>query len=491
MRAHLLIAGLGAAAVTALLATSPQAHAAATRNAAHTQAADTVATSAPGPAGTLSSDVEALGVRVEYDIPLPAGTGTVPHVAGDTSRQNSEDNSHGLAGAPSQLDAVVGGQYVDPNGEGGGKPQRNLPQTECFSPGHNLDTVFRFPTDTQAETAALPPISVATAQCAPGPYVEMHASVTGIGLRGTPSEALGAVVHSGTATADGLSRAVHGQLVSDGAAHVSDLDILGAIHIGGVTVSGHSAVTGKAGGAETSGSVALTDMTIGGVTASLTNGALSVAGQSAPVDTSAGQALLGQLNTALAPSGCTATVMAKPSDYPQGFLLARKPPEIGAAADGHLAASMEGGMLFVCNLPASVTSQLGGFSPQRVQVLVGFAFTSTQAISDPGGFGLGDLGGLTGTSAGTAVTGPGTITSTPVLHGLVPAPPPTTIVSSTEPAVTTAPAARSTALAAPVLRVGHYAFDPTLRAVLFALCLIGWLALTGVGIRALRGVTAG
>ena len=61
------------------------------------------------------------------------------------------------------------------------------------------------------------------------------------------------------------------------------------------------------------------------------------------------------------------------------------------AADGTLAASQRGGLLVVCDLPRSVTDSLFGFSPQRVQILLGFAYTSTEARANVGGFNLGDL----------------------------------------------------------------------------------------------------
>lgn len=501
MKRGLALGRLAAAAGvgTVLLASAPRAQARVTTPSATTKAS-ALAAAAPeaGTAGSLTGEVEAFGVRVEYDLPLPAGTGTIPAVIGDIGRANSSDNAHGLAGAPSRLDAVVGGEYVDPNGAGGGKPMRSLPQAECFSPGAALDTVFRFPTDTQAETASTPPTSVSTAQCAAGPYLEMHAADAGIGIAYTPSAAFAPVVTSGAATADGVSRTVHDQLVSDDIAHVSGLSILGVIDIGSVSVSGHSTVNGKRGGAATAATVTLADMTLAGVPASLTNNQITVAGQSAPVGSPAGQALLAQVNQQLKPVGCTATVLAHPADYPQGFVLARKPPDLGVAADGHLASSMQGGMLFVCNLPKSVTSQLGGFSPERVQVLVGFAFTSAQALANTGGFGLGDLARPLGGSARGPV---GPMAGTQFVRGSNNASTITVPQTGDQAiaAIQPRPAAPGGAtppngqarLAGGVLAVGQYRLDHTVRLLLFAVCLGGWLILSGIGIRAVRGVSAG
>src|SRR5207248_4151209 len=61
--------------------------------------------------------------------------------------------------------------------------------------------------------------------------------------------------------------------------------------------------------------------------------------------------------------------------------------------DGSLASSMAAGLLVLCDIPQRL-SEPTGFNPQRLQILVGFVYTSAIATDKVGGFGLGDLVGL-------------------------------------------------------------------------------------------------
>ena len=432
-------------------------------------------------------------MRVEYDVPLPAGTGTIPHVVGTIGRSNGTDSVHGLAGAPSHLDAVVGGEYSDPNGANNNQPINRLPQAECYSPGPVPTQVFRFPTDTQAGTSSVPPVAVASVQCAPGPSLTMAGFDAGIGVPGTPSASFAPAVRSGAATAEGTAGPVKGHLVSDAAAEASGVDLLGGvIHVGSVRVHDHSDIDGLPGQAKSDGTVDISAMRVAGTSASLSSGQLTVAGQSAPVDSSAGQRLIDQLNAGLSPSGCKLSAIGTPSAYPQGFLLSRPAPNLGVEANGTSAASEIGGLLVLCNVPQSISSHAGGFSPERMQVVLGFAFTAVSTRSDPGGFGIDDLGG----AAVPPTVGPIPATS-PLAAAIgrplmsVPTAVPTAEIPSAAPVT-------PVALAPPVARsVGSLAsfFDPSLgpvaRAVLFAGCLLGWCLLSVMALRSLRGVTAG
>src|SRR5206468_4215251 len=61
----------------------------------------------------LAAEGDAFVARVEYDIPLPAGIGSVARVAGRVGPPSGE-NSYGLAASPSHLDAVVGLLWANP-----------------------------------------------------------------------------------------------------------------------------------------------------------------------------------------------------------------------------------------------------------------------------------------------------------------------------------------------------------------------------------------
>jgi hypothetical protein len=442
-----------------------------------------------GPTGNLTADVESFVVRVEYDLPAPASTGSVPHVNGEVRRSSGSDNAHGVAGAPSQLDPVVGGEYVNPDNLAP-KPQRRLPQSECAYPGDLQTTSFLFPTQNQPETANLPATSVATSQCTAGPQVLLHATDAGIGTPLTPSAQLAPVVRSGLATADATAGPDHNSLLADTSAQVTNLSLLnGLVTIGGVSVASHSDVDGHPGGAHTQSRIALSDVVVAGVHFSVDNDQVNVGGQLLALASPAVQQLVDQIDALLSPSGCRLDLLTQPSAYPQGFLLSRSAPELGVAVDGHLAASMRGGLLLLCNLPQSITSKLNGFSPERAQILVGFAFSSAEAggnIGGLGGFGLGDLGGGAGGKATPTLGTP--IATTP--GRIVALSPPALPASSAGPTNPPPPVASRPAtpaqVASPVTRLAGTGLDPAFRFALFAMCLLVWLALTQLGLTRLR-----
>lgn len=368
--------------------------------------------------GTLDGQMESYAMRVEYDLPLPAGTGTVAHVSGEARRSDAGENAKGLAGAPTEMDAVVSGKYVDPQGTG--TPQRNLPQSECFYPGSLVNTHFYYPTDTQAETAGTPPIGYAAAQCSAGPTVQLRAHAQGSDVPGGPAAGAAPLVTTGAVASEALSRPVNNTLAATTASSASAVSILGGvIKIGSVIASGDSSTSGHPGGGATRADVKISDITAGGQTFSLASSSdngkerfeLTAAGQSVPVDSSAAKTVLDGVNAALQPQGCTLTPLTTPATYPQGYLFSRPEPALGLKADGSLAASDRGGLLIVCSMPRAATDNLGGFSPERVQILLGFAYTGVAATSGVGGFNLGDLGGAGLAGAGG---GPLAASSAPV-----------------------------------------------------------------------------
>ena len=115
--------------------------------------------SADGLDGIVTAEAESYALRVEYDIPLPIGAGTIPHTVGEIRRTSAGENAKGVAASPTQFDAVVAGTYVNPNSMiKDPKNYNRLPQAECFYPGALVDTKFAFPTDTRDQTKALPPL---------------------------------------------------------------------------------------------------------------------------------------------------------------------------------------------------------------------------------------------------------------------------------------------------------------------------------------------
>ena len=62
----------------------------------------------------ISASVESYAARVEYDIPLPAGPGSIGQITGEVRASAAGENAKGVAAAPSALGPVVGGKFSDP-----------------------------------------------------------------------------------------------------------------------------------------------------------------------------------------------------------------------------------------------------------------------------------------------------------------------------------------------------------------------------------------
>ena len=350
---------------------------------------------AEGLGSLLTAEAEAFAVRVEYDIPLPASAGTIPHVVGEVRRTQAGENAKGIAASPSHFDAVVAGQYYDPDKENKGDENR-LPQAECFFPGDLLDTEFRYPTETRAETEPVPATSYSTARCGEGPTTELHVT-TGTGPQDSP-------VTAGASEASALLAPVEGTLRSTTSATSAAVSILDVVKVGSVEVEGASSVTGRAGEQATESRVALHDVDVAGTRFSVADDRILLGDQAIPLGTGQADAFFAGLNTALLPTGCTISAAGPAGRYPQGFLFARPEPEIGVADDGSFAASMRSGLLVVCELPQELTGNTD-FNPQRVQVLLGFVYTSARTGTDPGGFSLGDLATVVGDTGGLPLDG--------------------------------------------------------------------------------------
>ena len=421
--------------------------------------------------GVLAAEVEAFAFRVEYDVPLPVGPGSLARVAGEIRRSQAGENSKGIAAAPTQFDAVVGGTYADPDKEQKGD-ERNVPQVECFFPGHLLDTRFGFPTDTQAETAGLPTTSVATARCGAGPEVELHSTDVAV-------EAPAVATMRGVSS-DALGRPTHGALDAAASTRADGISILeGAITVGSVDLSGHSRITGKPGAEVTTNRITLTDVTAGGVTFSIADDQIVTGDQTIPIGSTAGQSFFDAVNAGLSPTGCRIAAAASPNRYPQGFLFGRPEPRVGTDPNGTFAGSFRAGLFVLCDLPAAITdnAKVGNqvFSPQRAQMVLGFVYTSTSATAEPGGFGLADLALP---SVGPVVSGDTVVAPPPVVPDLSAAAP------------VAAPAQRGAAAAstrpAPFLHFGP--MDSATRWLLAIVAFAVWAVLTHLGVRRLRGV---
>ncbi len=424
--------------------------------------------SADGLDGLVTGEAESFALRVEYDIPLPASPGTIPHTVGEIRRSSAGENAKGLAGAPTHFDAVVGGTYYDPNKNT--KGDENLPpQTECFYPGDLVNTSFRFPTDTRAESALLPPISIATAQCGAGPQTELRGAVDAFDAPGVTAKNL---------ESTSLIRATQGVDRAETSAHASAISIAaGAVTIGGVDISANSEVTGKRGGAVTGTRISINDISVSGLRFSIADDRLIVAGQVVPLVGNAAQGVIEQANAVLAASACRIDVITNPGRYPQGFLFSRPNPRVGLAEDGSFAGSMRAGLLVVCDLPQSITGNTD-LNPQRVQVVIGFAYAAASATADPGGFGLGNLTGDVGGAGSLS----GLTVVAPTLGGDLALAPPLPSV--------TQPARRAgDRLARPLLPAATTPLNGAARSTLLVVCLVAWASLTHLGITRLRRAT--
>ena len=431
---------------------------------------------------SLSAEAEAYPVRVEYDIPLPASTGTVAHTIGAIRRSYGSDSSSGIAAAPSHLDAVVAGKYANPDPDRKGDENR-LPQAECGYPGNLVDTAFTFPTDNRPETAGAPALGYATAQCHAGPYAELHARVLEAGGKRTSLDVLDAIGTIGTATSDTVLQTTKGTLAATTSGWGQDIKVFGGLlSIDAIRVQSTSSVTGLPGDGRSEASVYVKDINAGGVRFSLRDGDIVVGDTAVPATSAAGRAVLDAASTALKAFKCDVAVLGAPSTYPQGFLFQRPPPKLGTADDGSEASSMAGGLVVVCDPPQEITG-LTELSPQRVQMVFGFAFSSAAAAADVGGFGLGDLGGVAG---GLLEALPGTFdgpSANPATAGVAP-------VVATPRATTTRPSplAMAPIACAATLRADDWIATDTWP---WVLALIGWGALTHLGLGRIRRETGG
>jgi len=214
-------------------------------------------------------------------------------------------------------------------------------------------------------------------------------------------------------------------------------------------------------------------------------------GQTSSADSAPGKAVVSAANDALKPSGCRLAVLSDPSRYPQGFIFSRPDPEVGVRKDGTLAASYRGGLLVVCEVPDNPVAQSTKFDPERIQVLIGFVYTSAAANPAAGGFGLGDLAG--------GGTGPIALGATGAAPAAVPFQPAGAAASAATPAV--AGAAPAAASPAPPTRAARgrpraiAAFGPLgmgtgTRLLLALLCVAAWAGLTHLGASRFRRATA-
>jgi hypothetical protein len=433
----------------------------------------------------ISGSVESYAARVEYDIPLPAGTGSIGQVLGEIRASAAGENSKGLAAAPSALGPVVGGKFSDPRGTG--HPENRYPQTECFYPGALVDTTFYFPTDERGETNAAPAVGYATTRCGAGPMVDLHSRAGTVGGDKTVAVAAGPALTAGTFTSDALARPVKGTLHANTTSQATHLSILnGAITVGSIVARGESLITGQPGGGASTAAIAVSDINAGGVAFSLNSASingketlqLTVGGQTFAIDTPAAKAVIDAANAGLQAQGCSLAPVTSPYQYPQGFLFSRPEPLVGVRDDGSSAASYRSGLVIFCDIPKSL-SEPSTFSPQRAQILLGFAYTGTAVKPGDdnlqiGGFTSGDLlSGVTGSGPSVGNPFDATLTAPPVAAAAEAMPAPA--VEEAAPARTSAPA---------TILPRHLASST--KWVLGLLSLALWFPLTHLGARRLR-----
>ncbi len=432
----------------------------------------------------LFAEAEAFAVRVEYDIPLPAGTGSIPYVRGDVRRAAGEV-AQGFAAAPTAFDAVVGGKYANPD-EGTDGDESRLPNAECVAPGEKTDVSFRFPTDNRDDTAGIPPTAYATAHCGPGLSLELHARSGEIGGPDTATDPLGPVAVAPTGAGDLQIRTVDGRLDSGASARAAGVSVLGGLlTVDEVRASSATTLTGASDGAATDAHVDLLGVEVAGTRFDVRNGSVVVDGEAVGGAEVQPSDALAPAVDALAAQGCQLSVLGAPAHYPQGFLFSRDDPYTGMAEDGSAAGSMVGGLLLVCAIPDGV-SEPTSFSPQRVQVLIGFAMSSALSSEDPTGFDLADLV----SPAAPAATAPPAAPSTspaPAVQTALPrtdTSPPTT--AAAPPPAPSSPSASPELAAAPTVELRRIVavnpFDDS--PLVWAAALLVWVVLGQVGLGA-------
>ena len=302
-------------------------------------------------------------------------------------------------------------------------------------------------------------------------------------------------------SSDALARPDHDVLSATATSRANGVSLGGgALRIGSVVASGDSSTTGTKGGGKSRAAVSIGEISAGDTTFSLSSVGhgdgsqdveVTAGGQTFPADSSQGKAVFTAANSALKPSGCSVALLGDPSRYPQGFVFSRPEPEVGVRADGTLAASDRGGLLVVCDVPDNPAAQATKFSPQRIQAVVGFVYTSTAANPAVGGFGLGDLAG--GPVGGFAFKSPGSFAAPSSPAGFA-VPNATPAAAGTAPAGTSTPAAVPTvgARARPksIAAVGPIGMGTATRVLLALVCLVAWGWLTHVGASRFRRATA-
>lgn len=445
----------------------------------------------------LAAEGDAFVARLEYDIPLPVSTGSIARVIGRAGPP-SGSNSYGLAASPSHLDPVVGGYWANPvSDEDPTKPgdqhagpvpipdENHLPQVECFYPGNSVNVRFNSPTDARDDLKSAPTVGYATAQCDGAPEAEVHSRVAEFGGAHTVTQQAAALITTGPAGADGLYRPLHGVLEGKTKAWAHDVSLLGgAIHIDSVAVDGASAVSGLPGAQRTLARVTLHNVDVGGTTFSLEGDRLMIGGQPQALDSLPARQMLDAADAALASTGCQLKVVGPTQRYPQGYVLSRKPPPIGLKKDGSLASSMAAGLLVLCDIPQTL-SEPTGFNPQRLQILVGFVYTSAIATDKVGGFGLGDLVGLAPV-APSVPSQPPASAAIPEIDGAVTAPP----VEATPAANVSAPPAETPAVRRPI-RAAFVAVAGVFgKWPIWLAALAVWLVVTRRGLRRVHALIA-
>jgi hypothetical protein len=268
-----------------------------------------------------------------------------------------------------------------------------------------------------------------------------------------------------------------------------------------VVASGDSSTTGTKGGGKSQSAVSIGEIRAGDTTFSLSSvgrgdgsqdAEVTAGGQTFPADSSQGKAVFAGANAALKPTGCSLGLLGDPSRYPQGFVFSRPEPELGVRADGSLAASDRGGLLVLCDVPDNPAAQATKFSPQRIQAVVGFVYTSTAANPAVGGFGIGDL--AAGSTGPLSFKSPGA--GSPAVPGSlagIAVPNATPAAAGTAPAGSSAPAAAATATRArpkSIAAVGPIGMGTLTRVLLALVCLAAWGWLTHVGASRFRRATA-
>jgi hypothetical protein len=485
----LLVAGasLGVLAGAALIGSPARAATAAPPTTTTTVAARVHAAASTPPAvpPVFSGDVQAVGVRIEADEPLPAGPGDIPSMTGQL---NSQENFSNATASVDLLGAVVGPKLADPTGDGHQYTQ--LPQATCVYPSAPNTDSQSYPFDgTDQQTAQ------SQTTCSGGPSatglayatqlggnagVTNPAELNTLGLSALPLGTQAAVSgHEslGPDTADGSVR-----VAAD--AEVHDFSIPGLLKVASVAATGWTEASGRAGGASTSAQVQVTGLTIGGATISVGPQGVQL-GSGAAVPVSSAQALVSAFNTAAGAVGCDLTVLSNPATYPQGPLFSRPPLPDRVSPAGTDAGSTAAGVAVRCVVPDNLNPT--NFKPLILQLLFGFVGTEAGASTQDIQLGIGPSGigsaPATLSTGGAAVPVPALVE--PALAGpavaageAVPAAPSSPAVQAVTPPMTAAPSAAATTTR-PAAPVGALvALRTTLEASGMALALL--IALAGL-----------